>query len=125
MAVSAAMVATDDQYVLSCMILRKRREVMALSRKLFKRELAFPAGIQTAYQTTKELTEEWTVFKSQGMPMFYTIDQYNSISMLAQWLVKTFHDMNGTEAPENTALWAICYPAMGVKSLKEAGLTIG
>ena len=124
MAAATALVATDDQYVLACMILRKRREIMNLSVKLFNKELVFPNGIQSAYQSTKTTTEEWTVLKSQGMPMFYNIDQYNSMSMLAQWLVKKFHEMNGTEAPENVTLWAVCYQALGVKSLKEAGLTL-
>ena len=122
----AAMVATEDQYVLACSILRKRKTVHAMSERLLRKDVNEPSGITAAYGTVKQLLMSWNESKKLGQPMFYDLPQYNAMSQLAIWTVQKFHEINGTPIPnpENLKLWPICFQDAGAQSLKDTGLLV-
>lgn len=118
---NSGLVATEDQYRLAGLVLRKRREVIALHQAKFRKELSIPADIEACYKATKELLYSWNVARNNREPMTFTVAQYSAMAKLGQWLVEKFHSINGTPAPD-VAVWGICHQALGAKTFKDTGL---
>lgn len=76
------------------------------------------------YQHTKSVLVRWNEDLSNGQPLYYDMKDYEAMSQLAIWLVQKNCEINGTEVPQITALWGVCFEAQGVGSLKEAGLAL-
>lgn len=119
---SKSLVANEDQFILTGAILRRFRALNEIAATQFKKEIVVPTQITNARNSTREMRDRWKQDIANGQPMYFSVNEYNAMSMLAQWTVSKFHELNGTPVPANIKEWSVCHQALGATGLKDIGL---
>ena len=117
-----SLVANEDQFILSGAILRRYRALQELAATKLRKEIVVPTQIVNARNATREMRDRWKKDVANGTPMYFSVNEYNAMSMLAQWTVTKFHELNGTPVPDSIKEWSVCHQALGATGLKDIGL---